>query len=57
MGRSVIRTVKPHNEVIDWTDINLSATPSDILWQTFHCAPNGEARIAIQRELSRRKEF
>lgn len=57
MGRTVIRTVKPHNDVIDWADVNLSATPTGILWQAFNCTPSGDARTAIRRELSNRGEF
>lgn len=57
MGSTVVRTVKRHNDVIDWADVNLSATPVDILWQAFNCTPSGDARNAIRRELSNRGEF
>jgi len=57
MGRTVVHYVKSSGEVIDWADVNLSGTPSDILWQAFNCSPSGDARSAIQRELSHRGEF
>lgn len=57
MGRTVVRTVKVHHEVIEWADINLSATPTGILWQAFNCTPTGDARIAIRSELVNRGEL
>jgi len=57
MGGSVVNHVAAHNDVIDWADVNLSNTPSDILWQTFNRCPSGDAQIAIRKELTNRKEF
>jgi hypothetical protein len=57
MGGSVVNYPQPHNEVIDWADVSLSNTSSDILWQAFNCAPNGDAKSAIRKELINRGEF
>ena len=57
MGRTVIHYVKTSPDVIDWTDVNLSATNSGILWQAFNCSPNGAAHDAIRKELANRGEF
>jgi hypothetical protein len=57
MGASVVNYVKSHSDVIDWAEVNLSSTPSEILWQAFNCTPTGDAKIAIRKELSNRKEF
>lgn len=57
MGGSVVNYVQPHHYVIEWADVNLSNTSADILWQTFNCSPNGDAKTAIRKELINRGEF
>jgi hypothetical protein len=57
MGGSVVNYVKSAPDIIEWADVNLSHTNSDILWQAFNCSPVGSARTAIRKELSNRGEF
>ena len=57
MGASVVNYVMPRGEVIEWAGINLSATPSNVLWSAYYCTKPGDARAAIIAELSNRKEF
>lgn len=57
MGGSVVNYVKPRGEVIDWASVNLSDTPSNVLWSAYYGTKPGDARAAILAELTNRKEF
>lgn len=57
MGASVVHYVESRHEVIEWAGINLSATPSNVLWSAYYCTTPGDARAAIIAELAKRKEF
>ena len=57
MGGSVVNYVEARHEVIDWASVNLSGTPSNVLWSAYYCTKPGDARAAIFAELTNRKEF
>ena len=57
MGATVVNPVKARSEVIEWGSINLSGTPTAILWDTFGRCPNGPAKDSIRKELVNRGEL
>jgi hypothetical protein len=57
MGGTVVNHVVHTPEPIEWYAVDLTHTPVNVLWQAYYCSAPGNARDAIQRELSTRGEF